>query len=109
MFEKKTLSFLTVGALLLIIAFAFFVRFTHIETIPIGLYPDEAANGVDAVHALETGNFQIFYEANFGREGLFINIQAFFISLFGNTITVLKFASILFCTLSVLGIYLLRK
>lgn len=109
MFEKKTLSFLTVGALLLIIAFAFFVRFTHIETIPIGLYPDEAANGVDAVHALETGNFQIFYEANFGREGLFINIQAFFISLFGNTITGLKFASILFGTLSVLGIYLLAK
>jgi len=109
MFEKKTLSWLTAGTLLLILALAFFVRFTQIETIPLGLYPDEAANGVDAVHALETGNFQIFYEANFGREGLFINIQAFFISLFGNTITGLKFASILFGTFSVLGIYLLAK
>lgn len=109
MFEKKTLSWLTAGILLLILALAFFVRFTHIENIPVGLYPDEAANGVDAIHALETGNFQIFYEANFGREGLFINIQAFFISLFGNTITGLKFASILFGTFSVLGIYLLAK
>jgi 4-amino-4-deoxy-L-arabinose transferase-like glycosyltransferase len=109
MFEKKTLSWLTAGTLLLILALAFFVRFTQIETIPLGLYPDEAANGVDAVHALETGNFQIFYEANFGREGLFINIQAFFISLFGNTITGLKFASILFGTFSVLGTYLLAK
>lgn len=109
MFTKKHLSLSVVGALACIILLAFVVRLTNIEAIPVGLYPDEAANGVDALHAIETGNFQIFYPANFGREGLFINIQAFFISIFGNTITGLKFASILFGTLSVLGIYLLGR
>lgn len=109
MFTKKHLSLSVIGALAFILLLAFVVRVTNIEQIPVGLYPDEAANGVDALHAIETGNFQVFYPANFGREGLFINIQAFFISLFGNTVTGLKFASILFGTLSVLGVYLLAK
>ncbi|MDP2838109.1 MAG: glycosyltransferase family 39 protein [Candidatus Moranbacteria bacterium] len=108
MTPKKIFS-LAGMALTGIILLAFFVRIYHIESIPVGLYPDEAANGVDAIHAIETGTYQLFYPANFGREGLFINIQAFFISIFGNTITGLKFASILFGTLSVLGIYLLGK
>ncbi|MBP9727817.1 MAG: glycosyltransferase family 39 protein [Candidatus Moranbacteria bacterium] len=107
MFTQKYLSLSVAGSLVLILLLAFFVRFANIEHIPVGVYPDEAANGVDAIHAIETGNFQVFYPANFGREGLFINIQAFFISLFGNTVTGLKFASILFGTLSVLGVYLL--
>ena len=98
-----------VVALCSILLFAFIVRLYHIESIPVGLYPDEAANGVDAIHALETGTYKIFYPANFGREGLFINIQAFFISIIGNTVTGLKFASILFGTLSVWGIYLLGR
>lgn len=106
--SKKIFSLAGI-ALVCIIALAFFVRIYHIENIPVGLYPDEAANGVDAIHAIETGSYQLFYPANFGREGLFINIQAFFISILGNTITGLKFASILFGTLSVLGIYLLGK
>ena len=96
-------------ALAVILILAFTVRIYHIETIPAGLYPDEAANGVDAIHALETKNFQLFYPANFGREGLFINLQAFSIAIFGNTILGLKLWSILFGTLSVLGIYLLGR
>ncbi|MFZ3031682.1 MAG: glycosyltransferase family 39 protein [Candidatus Moraniibacteriota bacterium] len=109
MTRNKKVSLAVAGTLAAIILLAFVVRFYQIENIPVGLYPDEAANGVDAIHAIETRNFDIFYPANFGREGLFINIQAFFISIFGNTITGLKFASILFGTLSVLGIYLLGR
>lgn len=103
--SKTTLQIGT--ALALILALAFFVRIYHIESIPAGIYPDEAANGVDALHALETNNFELFYPANFGREGLFINLQALSIALFGNTITGLKLWSIIFGTLSVLGISLL--
>lgn len=109
MSNRQRTSLLVAVTLTAIVLFAFFVRFYHIEQIPVGLYPDEAANGVDALHAIETGRYQIFYPANFGREGLFINIQAFFISIFGNTVTGLKMASILFGTLSVLGIYLLGR
>lgn len=109
MIAQKHFSWFVGGTLVAILLLAFFVRFYHIEQVPVGLYPDEAANGVDAVHAIETGTYQLFYPANYGREGLFINIQAFFISILGNTITGLKFASILFGTLSVLGLYLLTR
>ncbi len=102
-------SRVVLGVLVAILLFAFVVRFTNIENIPVGLYPDVAANGIDALQALESGDFKLFYPANYGREGLFINIQAFFISLIGNTVTGLKFASILFGTLSVWGIYLLGR
>lgn len=102
-------SRVVLGALLAILLLAFVVRFANIENIPVGLYPDEAANGVDALQALASGDFKLFYPANFGREGLFINIQAFFISFIGNTVTGLKFASILFGTLAVWGIYLLGR
>ena len=102
-------SRVVLGTLLTILLLAFVVRFAGIENIPVGLYPDEAANGVDALQALASGDYKLFYPANYGREGLFINIQAFFISLIGNTITGLKFASILFGTLSVWGIYLLGR
>ncbi|MGK2849189.1 MAG: ArnT family glycosyltransferase [Minisyncoccota bacterium] len=105
----KSTRFIVIIVLFLILCLAFFVRFYHIESIPAGIYPDEAANGVDALHALETKNFDIFYPANFGREGLFINLQAISIALFGNTITGLKIWSILFGTCSVLGIFLLAR
>lgn len=107
MLPPNKIRWLTGIALILILLGAFFVRFYRIENIPAGIYPDEAANGVDALHALETKNFELFYQTNYGREGLFINLQALSIALFGNTITALKLWSILFGTFSVLGIYLL--
>ena len=95
--------------LLAIIAAAFFLRFADIENIPSGIYPDEAVNGMDALRAIETGNYQLFYPDNNGREGLFINIQAFFIKLMGPSVLSLKLASILIGTLTVFGVFLLSK
>jgi hypothetical protein len=46
------------------------------------LWSDEAFNGADALRALAAGRFEVFYPANFGREGLFINLQAISIFLF---------------------------
>jgi len=95
--------------LLLIIIIAFFLRFYDIENLPAGLYPDEAVNGINAQEANLTGNYQLFYTDNNGREGLFINLQALSIKFFGNTIAALKLWSAIFGTLTVLGIYLLSK
>ncbi len=97
---------LIVTALLLL---AFFLRIYRLESLPIGLYPDEAANGVDALHAIETHHFELFYPANFGREGLFINLQALSLWLFGNTMVALKLCSVLFGTFTVLGLFLLGR
>ena len=92
-----------------ILAVAVFFRFYQITEIPIGLYPDEAMNGNNALEALETGEFKIFYPENNGREGLFINIQALSLYLFGNEAWVLRVVSAFFGTLTVLGLYLLTK
>jgi len=94
-------------ALIAVTLLGFGLRIYDIDRIPFGLYPDEAMNGVDALAANETGNYRLFYPDNFGREGLFINIQALSIRVFGPTMFALKLPSAVFGTLAVLGIGLL--
>lgn len=96
-------------ALLVILALAFWVRVINIESAPGGVYPDEAVNGIDALKAYKSGNYEWFYPDNNGREGLFMNLIALSYSVFGVTIMGLKFPSIILGTLSVLGTYLLTK
>lgn len=95
--------------LFVIILSAFFLRFYNIENLPSGIYPDEAVNGIDAYEAQLTGNYKLFYPDNNGREGLFINLQALSIKFLGNTVTALKLWSIIFGTLTVLGVFLLSS
>ncbi len=97
------------GLLLAIMIAAFALRATDIKNIPAGIYPDEAQNGVDAQEANATGQYKLFYEGNQGREGLFINLQALSIKAFGPTEFGLKFCSIIFGTLTVLGVFLLAN
>ncbi|MCK4520378.1 glycosyltransferase family 39 protein [Candidatus Parcubacteria bacterium] len=91
--------------LLLIIALAVFFRLWQIETIPPGIYPDEAINANQAI--TEPG--KIFYPENNGREGLFINLIALSFSVFGISIWSFKVVSAFFGILTVLGLYLLTK
>ena len=95
--------------LFLILTVAVFFRFYQLSSLPPGLWPDEAANGVDALKALDSNDFRIFYPANNGREGLFINMQAVSIWLFGATPFALRVVSAIIGTLTVLGLYLLAK
>lgn len=92
-----------------IIALGFFLRFYNIESTPPGVYPDEAVNGIDAVGANNSGNYEWFYVANNGREGLFMNMVAGCFKLFGISVMSLKLPAILCGTLVVLGTYLLTK
>lgn len=95
--------------LILIVAAAFFLRFYKIDSIPAGVYPDETVNATDAINANETGEYKIFYTNNYGREGLFMNLVALSFKIFGVNILALKIWSIVFGTLTVLGIFLLAK
>jgi hypothetical protein len=54
-----------------VLALAVFFRFHLILEMPGGLFPDEAANGLDA-YSIQQGHWQPFYERNNGREALFI-------------------------------------
>jgi 4-amino-4-deoxy-L-arabinose transferase-like glycosyltransferase len=95
--------------LFIILIIAAFLRLYNITEVPAGLYPDEAMNGNNALEALSTGDFKIFYPENNGREGLFMNIQAIFLAIFGNQPWALRLPSALFGILTVLGIYFLTK
>ena len=107
MFKKLLSTRYFLLAIVLIIA-AFF-RFYNITHLPPGLYPDEAMNGNNALEAIATGNFKLFYPENTGREGLFINIQSISLAIFGNEPWALRIASALFGIFTVLGIYFLTK
>ena len=86
------------------------MRFYALDRVPPGLHPDEAANGNNALEAWRTGRFQIFYADDFGREGLFINLQALALGLIRqNQPWVLRLPSAMFGVLTVLGLYLLAR
>ena len=78
----------TTTLLIVIVIIATFLRLYNITQVPPGLYPDEAMNGNNALEALSKlpslSGFKVFYPENNGREGLFINIQAISVGLFGN-------------------------
>lgn len=96
-------------ALLLVVCGAIALRLTLVGWLPPGLYPDEAANGNDALAALEDG-FRWFYPANGGREGLFIGLQAAALWLTGlREPWVLRIVAAVAGILTVPGIYLLGK
>ena len=91
--------------LVLILLLASVARFTDLDSLPPGLYPDEALNVNQAIDE----PFKIFYPDNFGREGLFLNILTVAFNLFGISMTTARAVPALFGVLTVLGIYLLGK
>jgi 4-amino-4-deoxy-L-arabinose transferase-like glycosyltransferase len=68
--------------LIAILIIATFLRFFHFSTTPPGLYPDEAADGNNAVEAAQTGHFQVFYVEDNGREGLYANSIALILKVY---------------------------
>jgi 4-amino-4-deoxy-L-arabinose transferase-like glycosyltransferase len=98
----------------ILIAFAIallagFLRFYALGSVPPGIYPDEAVNATDGYKALETGHFKLFYQANNGREGLWMNLIGLSVKAFGANQFALRFWSALFGTLTVLGLFFLAK
>ena len=99
----------TLWLLLTVLAIAAFFRFYDLAAVPPGLYPDVAINGNDAITALRSSDFKIFYPENNGREGLFINLIALSFWLFGASVWAIKIVPALFGWLTVLGLYFLAK
>lgn len=100
---------LTTILLLLILFIAVFFRFWSLDTSPPSLYPDEAVNGVNALEALESGDYNVYYSDNNGREGLYINLLALSFKVFGSSIESLHIVSGIFGVLAVLGIFFLSN
>ncbi len=95
------------AALVLILGYAAFLRLHALSSAPPGLYRDEAMNGNNALEALESHRFAVFYPENNGREGLYINVAAAFVGWFGNEAWALRLPAAVFGLLTVAGLYLL--
>src|ERR1039458_2666728 len=93
--------------LLLILAYAAFLRLHRFDTLPPVLERDEAMNGCNVLQVLETHDFKVFYPENNGREGLYINLAVVPVRLFGNLAWVLRLPAALFGLLTIWGVYLL--
>src|SRR5512147_1003309 len=74
----KKQKFLIFGIILL----AIFFRFYKITEMPGGLFPDEAANGLD-INLMQQGQLQPFYERGNGREALFFYAEWASTAVFG--------------------------
>lgn len=94
--------------LLAILFVAVFFRFWQLNSLPPGLHPDEAANGLD-IFRIFSGDLRVLYDTNGPRESLFFFLQAPFVWLLDNTILALRITPAAIGVLSVGVTYLWAK
>lgn len=94
--------------LILIISLAIFFRFYQITTLPGGLFPDEAANGLD-VNSILSGDLQPFFERGNGREALFFYTLAASVAFLGRSPLAHHAVSAAFGVIEVLAAYFLAR
>lgn len=120
--------------LLFIILLAALLRFWKLETLPPGLYHDEAYYGLDALSLLQgktfpqyyegwelysqdahaerpamPTRFPVFFEGNYGREPLHVYLVALSINLLGNTPTAIRAVTAAAGTLAVFTTWLAAR
>ncbi len=94
--------------LALILLVAAFFRLWQLDSIPPGLFGDEATDGLDALDVL-AGRGAIFFPANFGREGLHVWLVAGMFRLIGVVPLALRLPSALAGILTALATYWLGR
>jgi 4-amino-4-deoxy-L-arabinose transferase-like glycosyltransferase len=94
--------------LMAIMAGAAFFRLWMIGSYPGGLFPDEAANGLD-INSIFNGDIQPFYERGNGREALFFYAIALVVAIFGRGAWQHHVVSASFGIAEVFTAYLLTK
>jgi 4-amino-4-deoxy-L-arabinose transferase-like glycosyltransferase len=80
------------------------LRLYRLPEFPAGLHYDEAANGLDALDML-AGARSVFFERNYGREPLFIYLQAIAVEVLGATPFALRLTSALIGAATVPAVY----
>ncbi len=115
---QKLKNFVISGwPMMLILAVAAFLRFYKLDSLPQGLHPDEAANGLDIISMFDAHKFAAVYDTNGPREALFFYLQAIPVwighvtgwAAMNFTPLSLRVAPAIIGILTVWGIYLLGK
>jgi len=91
--------------LIIIVAIGAFFRLYQLDTIPPGVWPDEAFNGSTALSALHDRDFKVFYL----YEGLYMNIQALLLAFLPTEAWSLRLASAVFGILTLISFYFLSE
>lgn len=107
-FSLRPLSWVTL-TLITILVIAATLRILNLATLPPGLYHDEAVNGLDIWNILSGQRLPIFFEANGGREPLFIYLQAVSVWLFGPTAWALRIVSALIGVATIAVFFLVAR
>ena len=94
--------------LIFILVLASFFRLWNIGSMPNGLFPDEAANGEDALLILQ-GQHTPFFERGLGREALYHYLLAISIKLFGIGVWQIHIVSAFIGILTVVATWALAK
>ena len=96
------------AAFIAILAVAAYLRFVDLASNPGGLYPDEAAEGLDALRMLHQPGFHpdwlVWFTDDGGREALFAYIVAGMFGIFGGSVLVLRETAAAIGVAGVLGI-----
>ncbi|MBN1579763.1 MAG: glycosyltransferase family 39 protein, partial [Anaerolineae bacterium] len=99
---------MTWAILLLTVLVGAVARFYKLGDIPPGLYHDEAFNGIDALRVLG-GERPVFFEANNGREPLFLYGIALVMSVLGRTPVAVRLTAAVLGTLLVPTTFLMAR
>jgi len=94
--------------LLVVTILAAALRLYALDRLPPGLYHDEAYNGLDALDVIR-GSRPIFFEANNGREPLFIYLVALSVSCLGRSPLAIRLVAALLGTLTVPATYWMAR
>ncbi len=90
--------------LMAVVVLAAMLRLYALDRLPSGLYHDEAYNGLDALNVIH-GQHPIFFEANNGREPVFIYLVALSVSLLGRSPLAIRLVAALLGILTVPATY----
>lgn len=99
-------EWLLLGVIALIAAF---LRFHHLDSIPLGLHSDEGFNAYEATRVVEERRPFIFFEEELGEEPMHIHCIAFLFLLLGQTPLVARMTSAVLGVVTVPMLYLLVK
>lgn len=101
-------AWLALAALAAIVVAAILLRFVDLATNPGGLFPDEAAEGLDAAKLLHQPGFHadffVWFTDDAGREALFAYVVAGAFGIFGHSVEVLHATAAGFGVAGVLAI-----
>jgi 4-amino-4-deoxy-L-arabinose transferase-like glycosyltransferase len=97
------------AALIAMLLIGFGLRVVDLETVPPGLFYDEASDGLDVWRVSRGEQFPIFFEGNGGREPLFNYLQALGVALWGAHIFSLRIIAVWAGVLTIAVTYQLAR